>query len=279
MYDEIVKKIAQIGVEKDQPKEGDYIGEDGLLMCGKCHTPKRKRVVFIDKPTLVAIPCKCEKEAMDKAAEEKKRQDNFDKAMELTRCSLIGEKFKAATFDTCTVLKGNARQIKICQRYAENFEELYKKNQGLLLYGDCSTGKSHVAACICNHLMKNLHPVYATSFVKLIDERDKVDLQSILAKMDKVELVLFDDLGAERDTSYAQELVYNLIDGRYQQKKPMIITTNLSLREMQTTTDIRYKRIYQRVLEYCYPVCFDGPSFRMREAARRFDEMEKLLGG
>lgn len=279
MYGDLVNKIADIGVAKDKPKDGDYIGEDGLLVCGKCHTPKRKRIKLIDRLTVVAVPCKCEKEAREKEQAEKEKQERFDKAMELTRCSLIGEKFKEAAFDTCTVLKGNARQLKICKRYAENFEELYKKNQGLLLYGDCGTGKSHAAACICNHLMKNLHPVYATSFVKLLDEKEKVDVQQLLNMMDKVELVLLDDLGAERDTSYAQEIVYNLVDGRYQQKKPMIITTNLSLTEMQGVRDVRLKRIYQRVLENCYPVCFDGPSFRMKEAARRFDEMEKLLGG
>lgn len=277
MYDKLVEKIAEAGIVNHPPQEGDYFSKEGLLMCGKCHTPKRKRIKPIDREILVVIPCKCEQEVMEKEAEEKRRQERFDKAMELTRCSLIGEKFKQANFDTCTVIKGNARQLKICKRYAENFEELFKKNQGLLLYGDCSTGKSHAAACICNYLMKELHPVYATSFVKLLDE--KVDVQMILNMMEKVELVLIDDLGAERDTAYAQEIVYNIIDGRYQQKKPMIITTNLSLHEMQNVTDIRLKRIYQRVLEICYPVLFDGPSFRMQEAAKRFDEMEKLLGG
>lgn len=279
MYDEVVKKIADIGVQKDKPKEGDYTDEEGLLVCGICHTRKRKKVMLIDRLTMVAVPCKCEQEAREKEKELADKQKKYDKAMELARSSLIADKFKDATFDTCTVVKGNARQLRICKRYAENFEELYRKNQGLLLYGDCSTGKSHAAACICNHLMKELHPVYATSFVKLLDDKSNVDVQSVIDMMNKVELVLFDDLGAERDTPYAQEVVYNLIDGRYRQNKPMIITTNLSLKYMQTVEDVRFKRIYQRVLEYCYPVCFDGPSFRMQEAARRYDEMEKLLGG
>lgn len=279
MYDELVRKIAKIGVENDKPNDGDYTDEEGLLVCGKCHTRKRLRITLVDRPTIVAVPCQCEKEAMEKEKEQKEKQKKYDKVMKLAQSSLIAEKFKDAAFDTCTVVKGNARQIRICKRYAENFEELYKKNQGLLLYGDCSTGKSYAAACICNYLMKELHPVYATSFVKLLDDKSNIDVQSVIDMMNKVELVLFDDLGAERDTPYAQEIVYNLIDGRYGQNKPMIITTNLSLKYMQTVEDVRFKRIYQRVLECCYPVCFDGPSFRMQEAARRYDEMEKLLGG
>lgn len=278
MYEEFVKMIAAEGIRKNPPKDGDYVDDEGLLVCGVCHTRKHKKIMLVDPPTIVTVPCKCEQEALEKAKELEEKRRRYDKAMELARCSLIGDKFREASFDTCTVVKGNEKQLRICKRYAENFDELYKKNQGLLLYGDCSTGKSHAAACICNHLMKELHPVYATSFVRLLDDRAKDDIPAVLKMMDKVDLVLFDDLGAERDTPYAQEIVYNLIDGRYQQNKPMIITTNLGLHEMQSVQDVRLKRIYQRVLEYCYPVCFDGPSFRMQEAARRYDEMKKLLG-
>ena len=228
----------------------------------------------------VTIVCKCEKEVQEKAAAEKKRLEDFDKVVELKSSSIVDDKFRGASFDSCTVLKDNARQIRICKRYVEKFDEMYGKNQGLLLYGNVGTGKSHLAACMSNLLMKNLVPVYATSFVKLLEENPKnVDVPGIISKMGKAQLVLFDDLGAERNTSYALEMVYNLIDSRYRQRKPMIVTTNLSLEEMQMVQDIRLRRIYDRVLECCYPVLFDGQSFRMKEAAKRFDEIGKLLGG
>lgn len=280
MYDALVKKIADAGLKNSPPQEGDYLNEDGLLMCGKCHTPKRMRIKPIDREMVVVIPCKCEKEAKDKETAEKKRAEDFDKVMDLKRSSIVDDKFGDASFNTCTVIDDNARQFRICQRYAEKFDELFEKNQGLLLYGNVGTGKSHLAACICNSLMNNLTPVYATSFVKLLEENPKnVDVPYIIGKMAKAQLVLFDDLGAERNTSYALEMVYNLIDSRYRQRKPMVVTTNRSLAEMQNETDIRFKRIYDRVLECCYPVYFNGQSFRMKEAAKRFDEMGKLLGG
>ena len=280
MYDALVQKIADKGVNDNPPVEGDYLNDDGLWMCGKCHTPKRKRIMLIDRETVVAVPCKCEKEAAEKEEAEKKRAEDFDKVMDLKRSSIVDDKFGEASFDTCIVVDDNARQFRICQRYAEKFDELFEKNQGLLLYGNVGTGKSHMAACISNRLMSNLTPVYATSFVKLLEENPKnVDVPYIIGKMGKAQLVLFDDLGAERNTSYALELVYNLVDSRYRQRKPMIVTTNRSLEEMQSEPDIRFKRIYDRVLECCYPVLFNGQSFRMKEAAKRFDEMGKLLGG
>lgn len=281
MYDSLIKAIADNGIKSHPPKEGDYLDSEGLLVCGKCHTRKQMHIKTPGgNEVTVTVICKCEKEAQDKAVEEKKMLEDFEKVKELRSASIIDDKFRGSSFDTCTVLKDNARQIHLCKRYVAKFDEMYEKNQGLLLYGNVGTGKSHLAACMSNHLMAKLVPVYATSFVKLLEENPKnVDVPDIIAKMGKAKLVLFDDLGAERNTSYALEMVYNLIDSRYRQRKPMIVTTNLGLDEMQKVQDIRLRRIYDRVLECCYPVLFDGQSFRMKEAAKRFDEMEKLLGG
>lgn len=281
MYDKLVERIAEAGIANNPPKEGDYLDSEGLLVCGKCRTRKRMRFKTPGGNELtVTVICKCEKEAQDEAVAKKKRVEDFDKVKELRSSSIVDDKFKGASFDTCTVLKDNARQIRLCKRYVEKFDEMYEKNQGLLLYGNVGTGKSHLAACVSNLLMEKIVPVYATSFVKLLEENPKnVDLPDIIAKMGRAQLVLFDDLGAERNTSYALEMVYNLIDSRYRQRKPMIVTTNLGLDEMQTVQDIRLRRIYDRVLECCYPVLFDGQSFRMKEAAKRYDEIGKLLGG
>lgn len=85
--------------------------------------------------------------------------------------------------------------------------------------------------------------------------------------------------GAERSTDYALEKVYGIIDNRYRAKKPLILTTNLTLRQMQEATDIRYTRIYDRIFEMCYPLEFSGVSWRKREAAQRYEETKKLLEG
>ena len=59
----------------------------------------------------------------------------------------------------------------------------------------------------------------------------------------------------------------------------MIVTSNLTHDEMLAESDSRYKRIYDRIFETCYPMQFTGPSWRKREAAKRYEEMEKLLEG
>ena len=68
-----------------------------------------------------------------------------------------------------------------------------------------------------------------------------------------------------------------MVDSRIRAGKPLILTTNLDLSDMLDCQDIRYKRVYDRIFEACYPVQMSGESFRQMEAAERFDAMEALL--
>ena len=63
------------------------------------------------------------------------------------------------------------------------------------------------------------------------------------------------------------EQVYSVIDSRYRSRRPLIVTTNLTLQQIQNPTDTAYARIYDRLLEMCAPVRFTGGNFR-RETAQ-----------
>lgn len=86
-------------------------------------------------------------------------------------------------------------------------------------------------------------------------------------------LLIIDDLGVERNTEYAVENVFNVIDRRYRSEKPLIITTNLKLDTLLDEKTIDKKRIYDRILEMCVPVRLIGTSKRKENA----DDKMKLL--
>jgi len=67
-------------------------------------------------------------------------------------------------------------------------------------------------------------------------------------------LLIIDDLGVERSSEYTIELVYHIIDARYRSGGPMIITTNLTLNEMENPGTREKERIYDRILERCTPI-------------------------
>lgn len=278
----LVAAIARMGIKNSPPEEGDY-EKDGILMCGKCHTPRRKYIDANGTSILVPIPCKCRKAADEAKQQEEKRQKEFESMKNLKKGSLIDNKFKNCTFATCKVVPDNKKQVKLCKSYADRFEEMLEKNQGLLLYGNVGTGKSYLSACIANNIMERLHSVCATSTVKIMDMarnfKVKDELATLETKMMKADLLILDDIGAESESSYAKEIVYRVIDGRYRAKKPMVITTNLSLVQMQNCMDIDKARVYDRILEVCYPILFDGKSFRALEGKNRYEAMRALLEG
>jgi DNA replication protein DnaC len=271
-----VLPISESGAER--MAEGDRIGEDGLVYCGKCGSKKQLRVTFGDKTHVVRCVCKCE----SKELEEKKRQEEYEEQMRrinrLKEASMMDKKYREVTFDKYEVREENKKVFEMAKKYADRFQDMYKKNQGLLLYGPVGTGKSFTAACIGNYLLNNAKPVIMTSFVKILQDIWENDREAeYITILNSASLLIVDDLGTERETDYALEKVYNIIDSRVRANKPMIITSNLELNDMMECEDIRKKRIYDRILECCYPMYVGGKSFRMMKAAQRFDEMKDFL--
>ena len=118
-----------------------------------------------------------------------------------------------------------------------------------------------------------------TSFVKILQNVQGEEEAEYIAMLNTAKLLILDDLGTERNTDYALEKVYNIIDSRSRASKPMVLTTNLDLRDMMEASDIRYQRIYDRILETCFPVRVAGDSFRRISAEQRFDKMAKFMEG
>lgn len=283
-----MENIAAKGIKNQVRNPGDYEDEEGLLVCGVCGEQRQKFIDFAapteddpnhTKKLKVATMCRCEREVEERRKREKQNEEDMERIRKLKKASLMDEKLSGATFKNFKPTKYNARNLKLCQRYAEKFDLMLEKNQGLLFWGDVGTGKSFAAACIANYLLERKIPVIMTSFVKLLEviQASREEEPAILNRLGYAKLVIFDDLGAERGTDYALEKVYNIIDSRYRKSLPMILTTNLTIEEMKRDMDIRYSRIYDRIFEICYPMQFTGPSWRKTEASRRFDEMKKLL--
>ena len=150
---------------------------------------------------------------------------------------------------------------------------------GLLLWGNVGTGKTFFAACIANALVEKHISVRMTNFSTILNDLfSETDKNKYLERLNDHNLLIIDDLGIERDTEYALEQVYNIIDTRYKSGKPLIITTNLTLEELKNPIDVAHKRIYDRVLGMCVPVMFNGSNFRNQEAANKMETARKLFG-
>lgn len=126
----------------------DYYGADGLLYCGKCHTPKdaffAKGLVLMGK-NRHPVECSChkaEREQQEAAIKERKHLD-------LVR-RLKADGFSDSAMLNWTFANDNGRspQMHHAHRYVEQWQTMHAENLGLLLWGSVGTGKSFLAGCI-----------------------------------------------------------------------------------------------------------------------------------
>lgn len=259
-------------------KDGDY-QKDGLWYCGVCHRPKQHRIELGSFKRIVWCICQCDADRL----QERKEKDDYEERMRyvqrLKMASCMPRDCMEASFSEYRVRKENEKAFNIAKRYVERFGTMKQEAQGLLLYGPLGTGKSYTAACIANALMEQSVPVIMTSFVEILKDiqgRGSKEAEYMDA-LNAATMLIIDDLGAERDSAYAVEKVYSVIDRRVRSGKPMILTTNLKVQDMVGCADLSLRRIYDRIFEKCYPVEMLGTSFRLEEAARRQAQMKMLF--
>lgn len=174
---------------------------------------------------------------------------------------------------------GRSPQMHHAHRYVEQWQTMRAENLGLLLWGGVGTGKSFLAGCIANALMEQEVPVRMTNFARILNELNSSfsGRNDIVDRLCRYPLLIIDDFGMERGTEYALEQIYNIVDSRYRSRKPLIVTTNLSLTELQNPQDTAHARIYDRVLEMCLPILFTGKNFRKETAQAKLNGLKELL--
>lgn len=272
MFESILNNIAQ-----NAPRpESEYLGEDGLLHCSVCHRATQA-VVDIEalgiKKTVRCI-CDCvkkEREAFElkNILQERERRRNV--------C------FSQSNMAQWTFANDDGKDAKLSeamQNYVKNFTDFRKSGKGLLLYGTVGTGKTYYAACIANSLIDEGYKVLMTNFASLTNKIQGMfeGKQDFINDLNRYSLLILDDLGAERKSEFMQEMVFNIIDSRYRSGLPFIITTNLTMDEIKKPQDVGYSRIYDRILERCFPVEVTGNSRRRQNVRDTYFEVKEKLG-
>ena len=258
-------------------EEGDYIGEDGLLYCHKCNTRKQTEINMLGQ--IRRPPCLCKCMAAKRAAEEEeyKRREFEERVKAMRRAGFPEAKMMEWTFANDDL--SNEKITKAAQRYVDKFSELRKSGKGLLFYGKTGTGKTYAACEIANALIDKGYPAIVVNFSRVLNTlQGTFEKQEYIDSFGNYQLIVIDDLGIERDTAYAKEQVYQIIDNRYRSGLPMIITTNLTMEKIKNPEDIENMRIYDRILERCFPIEVSGVNRRRKAVREDYEDMKNILG-
>lgn len=259
-------------------REDEYLGDDGLIRCVQCHTPRQITVNVDGRVFRPRVLCACQNAAQEKREQERKAQELRDKIQRNRSIGLPEPLHREYTFDRD---KGcNPELMDKARRYADSWEQMYPKGMGLLLWGDVGTGKSFAAGCIANALLDKGVSVLMTNFNRILNALSGLqwgDRNQYIDDLNQYSLLIIDDLGIERGTEYVLEQVYSVIDSRYRSGKPLIVTTNLTLQQLRESQDTAHARIYDRVLERCVPIWVRGRNIRQENAGENMKIAKELL--
>ena len=268
--------LDNMGYEGHIPaQDGDYIGADGHLHCGVCGEGKE---YMLPGGRMVPSVCRCQRMARIRQEIETENARNMQYIDEVSRHNLLySAKLRGATFDRAEQREDGAAAFETARTYVRAFEAICNSEddlRGLLLYGPVGTGKSFLAGCIGNALKAQGVPVLYVNVVTLTG-LDFDEQREVIAHMGGARLLVLDDLGAERDTGFKVETLYNVLDRRVNDMLPLIVTTNATPQEMRNDANMGYRRVWERVGQLCRPVRMDGESWRRRktmEAMKRLKE-------
>ena len=218
--------------------------------------------------------CRCEDiklarealEARDRVLK-KRRMEIFEKH------SLIPPELEMAALDTYKPkTEKQSRALKIAYRYIEVYQK--DKPRNLLFTGSFGIGKSHLAKSIADGIIDKGYNAIFISVPKLLrkfrasyqkgSEYNEDDLSNILEEID---LLVLDDIGAESDSQWAKEKLFDVIDSR--QGKHTIYTTNYSPEDLY---EIMGERNFSRIINRDTTIVeVDGENHRIADVLGRVD--------
>ena len=256
----------------------DEYEKNGEFYCKVCHAKKLAKHMILGKEKLLPCICKCEQEELKKRQEEAENREKQIKLNRIIKQSMLGDRYKEVSFETTE--KGFNpifdNTLMRCERYCDISAEALEKGYGMYLYGSSGAGKTHLTACMANKLMSQYREVLFTNFFEIsaairnsFKGQNTNTEQNILNMIASVDFLFLDDLGTERvkkdnEDMWLQEKIFEVINKRYNNKKPTIFTSNYSLQELVEDRGLMQKTV-DRIIELSTAIIkLEGESYRFK---------------
>jgi DNA replication protein DnaC len=207
-----------------------------------------------DEATNTAYDCRC-------------RAQRVARARAHSLSAVIPRRYRDVSFDRSPVNEIDPRRIvEEVRSFVNRIEEHLDAGRGLWFMGPPGTGKTTLAMLVSKAASDAGRSVAIYSLPRLLNEirdthradRSHIDL---LDRLTRVDLLHVDDVGAERSTDWVLEELYSIVNSRYEDKRSMVITTNILDRE--ALCDQISARTVSRLTEMCDELPLLGHDHRM----------------
>ncbi len=219
----------------------------------------------LERPDGSTVPCECRSEEMVRSRRAAAR---------------IPERYRNCRLQNFNPLNDSLKKAKaVGKRFVEHWPAV---DAGLLISGPVGVGKTHLAVAILNELVDTKGtPVLFCDFSDLLDriqasfgKGSDESQDDIVAPYRDAELLVLDELGARRPSDWVREVLYGLLNTRYNRGRLTILTTNFAdepdTRGGETLEARVGAPVRSRLYEMCQLVTIDAEDFRKKHRAKAF---------
>ena len=175
------------------------------------------------------------------------------------------------TFDTFVPRNGTEKALQTAREFVNSFKDRLAAGEGFVFIGEYGNGKSHLAAATVHELINRgftasyqVTPELLKRVRATFNGSGQRETEAgILEVLQGVKCLVLDDLGAQKQTEWAEEFLYTVIDHRYRRRLPTIITSNCSgVDGEKSLTEALGGRAVDRILERCAIIRVTASGYR-----------------
>jgi len=228
------------------------MSENFRAICEDYEIRSQAEKIFEETDDIKKVDDYCKKFVLSKRAKILLEKSRIDKRF----CLRTFDNFKG--YDPITI-KAKTKALD----YVKHIEEYLETGKNLVIEGSgkVGTGKTHLACAVAQGVMQKGIPAQFINVVSMIAEiKENFDI----SKFVDVELLIIDDLGKEKGTEWVCETIYGIINKRYEQMKPTIITTEKRMSEMTSHYEEKGRAILSRISEDFSLIQLNGEDYRKK---------------
>ena len=234
------------------------------LVCSKCHQ-EIKNYHEIYEGRAIFYRCNCEREEEVKKINAEVETEKREKIQKLFSCANIGKRFINCSFKNFQKRVGVEKAFNIALDFAKNFKQKQETGEGILFYGGSGNGKTHLAVAIVREVVRQgysaiFQPAAELQYRLNATYNDSGESEAeIMNGLVESDLTVIDDLGKGKWSEKVEERIYVILDGRYRELRPTVITTNLKLSDLEGYVG---NAVFDRLKEMCVFVLNSAKSYR-----------------
>lgn len=228
--------------------------------------------------------CSCDGAKMDALRKKQQAQAESREKKEKERAKKVAAMMKSAGFSGrqmeyelqgIVMHRGNRLALEQVKKYLQQLDENRKKGIGIYLCGDVGCGKTHLAVAVAKEAIRAGWSVKFTALIDLLLEMrrcfdDGKSEETVLGSCCGVDFLVLDDLGKENPKEWGLSVLYNIINERYESRRPVILTSNYApgelVRRLSVGGDEKSARaILDRLTDGCIYLTIEGGSWRGRK--------------